>query len=684
MSNGNFVELVTRLTTQDFPIGDLVDASARLRSAGEEEHAALIYQLWIKCNPQHPLLYVALFNLSALLTDRNDLAGAKAALEQAISTAPDFHPAHINLGGLLERIGAVDAAVNQWSIITSQLASVTASAINYKATALKQIGRVLESNQKLGPAEIALREGLSLDPSQTDVAEHYLSLRMVQCYWPVVEPWEGVSRTDLMKGWSPLSLAAYADDPIFQLATAWQYNRNIGDPPGDIDYVWKKQPAREPGRRLRIGYLSSDLREHAIGFLMAEMFELHDRDKVEVFAYYCGVPAADGMNARIRAAVEHWIDLTGLNDPSAADRIAADGIDILVDVNGYTRFARSKVLAYRPAPIIVNWLGFPGTMASPYHHYIIADECIIPPEAELYYSEKVMRLPCYQPNDRKRIVAAERPTRQDAGLPEDAVVYCCFNSTHKITRFTLERWMRILAEVPNSVLWLMGCGDAVNERLQAFAAARGIAPDRLIFAPKLSNPQHLARYPLADLFLDTAPYGAHTTASDALWMGVPVITLTGRTFAARVCSSLVRSATLHDLVCASPDDYVEKAIALGRDPAALRALRDQLAANRDRCALFDMDRHTRSLESLYRQMWDEFERGELPQPDLANMEVYREVAIETNPEAQEMITIADYLGFYREKLARRHKFRPIPADRRLWTAETIKALKPAPAPIKLL
>lgn len=672
MSSEYFVSLVARLTEQPFPIANLIEAVNQLQASGEEEQAVLLYRLWLQFNTNDPLRFVVYFNLGTMLSGRGDLQGAKVAFEQAISIHPDFHPAYINLGNALERLGNVGEAVQQWSALVAKLEGVTGNTVNHKAMALKQIGRVLETNQQLAPAEAILRQGLSLDPNQLDVAQHFLALRMSQCEWPIVEPWEGVSRKALMKGFSPLSAAAYTDDPIYQLGVAAKYNLTIGDPPFGSGYLWQ-QVERRPSDRLRIGYLSSDLRHHAIGFLMSEFFELHDRKKVEAFAYYCGIQTEDNIKARIRGAVEHWVDITGMDDLAAARRIAADGIDILVDVNGYTRDARTKVLTFRPAPIIVNWLGFPGTMASPYHHYILADEWIIPEEAEIYYTEKVLRLPCYQPNDRKREIAQERPTRQEAGLPEDAVVYCCFNGSQKITRFTFDRWMSILEGVPNSVLWLLSTSEDVNQRLAEAATRRGIASERLVFAAKIANPYHLARYPLADLFLDTFPYGAHTTASDALWMGVPVLTFSGRGFASRVCGSLVRSANLPELICESPEDYVKKAIALGKNPNALRKLRDKLAKNRDSCVLFDMEGHVRSLEGLYSQMWQDFQQGALPKPDLTNLDVYHEIAIEEDHEAQEMLAIQDYNGFYQERLARRHKFRPVREDKRLWDAKAIKA-----------
>jgi hypothetical protein len=428
------------------------------------------------------------------------------------------------------------------------------------------------------------------------------------------------------------------------------------------------------GRRMRIGYVSSDLRDHAIGYLMAELFELHDKSQVEVFAYYCGIPSDSPLTKRTKAAVEHWIDIRDLSDDAAAARIAADGIDILVDVNGLTKDARTAVFARRPAPVQVNWLGFPGSMGTPYHHYIIADDWIIPKGSEHYYSEAVVRLPCYQSNDRKRIVAKDRPSRADAGLPDDAFVFCCFNGSQKITRFTFDRWVAILQRTPGSVLWLLESNKETQERLAAYAAERGVEQGRIVFAPKRYNPLHMARYPLADLFLDTSPYGAHTTASDALWMGVPVLTLSGRSFAARVCGSLVRAAGLPELICETPADYVERAVWLaGEGREELLGYRRSLEAGRDSCVLFDMDGLARHLEALYRTMGAEHQAGRTPQPDLRNLGVYLDIAVQDDHEAIEMQTIPDYDARFKAKLAVRHRTRPIPPDARLWTQADVAA-----------
>jgi predicted O-linked N-acetylglucosamine transferase (SPINDLY family) len=643
----------------------MTQAVQAARERGDLGAAAALYRRWIDENPGDPLLYAMLFNYSVTLSDMGDLAGTRQALEQAIALKPDFMPPYINLGRVYERLGQADMAVRQWSKVVAELGGVNEASILHKTTALNQMARLFESRTQDELAEKLLKESIEIDREQREPIQHLIALRQRQLKWPVIAPWGAIDRERLLSACSPLGLATLADDPMLQLAGAHMHNKkDVGRPKsGFVTSYWA---AQERPERLRVGYLSSDLRAHAVGYLMAEMFGLHDRGKVESFAYYCGPAGEDPLMARIRSTVDHWIPITDIDDAAAARRIADDGIHILVDVNGYTKDSRTKLVALKPAPVIVNWLGFPGSTGSPYHHYLIADDWIIPKEHEIYYSEKVLRLPCYQPNDRLRAVAAERPSRAEAGLPEAAMVYCCFNGVNKVTRFTFARWMTILQRVPDSVLWLLTSTQGNDQKLRDMAMAAGVAPERIVFAGKLPNPKHLARYPLADLCLDTAPYGAHTTASDILWMGVPFLTMSGRSFASRVGGSLVRAAGLPELVCRSAEEYVDRAVAMGRDRSIARRYRDKLAAERDRCTLFDTPQLVRCLEALYRQMWQEFQDGALPQPDLANLETYLEVAAMQDYDAVEIQGIADYKGWWRRNLAEYHAFRPIPKDGRLW------------------
>jgi len=681
MSDTTFETAIGRITSGGCAIIDLIQTADDFAARGRHDLAQQLYLVWIGLNPDHPQRFAANFNVSGLISASGDLAGARAQLEAALAMKPDFAPALINLGGVLERQGDIDAALECWRTLAAQPVTVSQANVGYHLAALKQLARVLTDEQRCAAAEAVLRQSAEVDPRQRDVIEQLVAMRLSQCVWPAVVTSEGLDRRTLVSSIHPLSMAAYADDPLLQLGSAAGYvDAATADRPVDPAADRRRAPIDLAGRRLRVGYVSSDLRDHAIGYLMAELFELHDRAEVEVFAYYCGIPSISPLTQRIQAAVEHWRDIRDLTDEAAARRIAADQVDILVDVNGHTRDARIGVFARRPAPIQVNWLGFPGTMGSSFHHYLIADPNIVPPQSERFYSERVVRLSCYQPNDRRRAVAEPRPTRAEAGLPDDAVVFCCFNAAHKITPFTFARWMEILKRTPGSVLWLLESSRDTQGHLLAHAAEAGVAPGRLIFAPKQPNAQHLARYALADLFLDTAPYGAHTTASDALWMGAPVLTFWGRSFAARVCGSLVGAAGLPDLVCQSPREFVETAVALGRDPPRLAALRARLEAGRATCDLFNMDRLTADLEALYRGMAKAYQAGDLPRPDLTNLEAYLEVGAGLDLDHREMADVDDYDRLWKTALAQRHLARPLTPDGRVWTAADIAALEGRPAP----
>jgi predicted O-linked N-acetylglucosamine transferase (SPINDLY family) len=651
---------------QHMSILDLIGQAEALRASGKQPKACELYQAWIAHHGDDPSLHAIWFNYAVSLADTNDVTGAVNALRHAILLKPDFYPPYINLGGLLERLGRADSAVATWSRLVGSLSAVTGDTVAWKLAALKQIGRVLEVSHVPAAAEAALAQCLEINADQPEAIQHYIAIRQGQCKWPTLANAGRITKQELIGAISPLSTACYTDDPIFQLANAARYNRrSVGSPPAPrtaLDGV--AIPPRSPDR-LRIGYVSSDFRNHAVGFAMTDVVETHDHDHFEIFAYYCGIRTRDDTQDRIRAAADHWIDLTDVDDTQAARQVRANGIDILVDLNGYTKDARTRMFALRPAPIAVNWFGFPHTMGSPYHHYIIADDIVIPHGSELYYSESVARVPCYQANDRRRVVAAT-PTRQEAGLPEVGFVFCCLNGMQKITESTFRRWLVILHEVPDSVLWLLGGTAETQQRLRRTAEQLGVAGHRLVFAEKRMNPEHLARFRLADLFLDSFPYGAHTTASDALWMGVPVVTLRGRSFAARVCASLVSAAGLPELVCDTPEHYIQLAIALGRDQERLARLRMRLVAGRDTCTLFDTSLLVCNLEARYRDMHDAFRRGMLPHPDLTNLDVYHEAGASLDPESLGQLDDPSYRDLYRDRLAEIDAVFPVQPDSRFW------------------
>ena len=648
-------------------IGTLFGLAETREAQGDIQGAVALYRNWVARNPAHPLLHAAYFNYGVALNKSGDRYGAMNALRAALSLKPDFMPSHINLGRLLEDDGQFDAAVTQWLTLVSQTGLIDGSSVKHKLVALQQIGRVLETFQQDEPAEDALRQSLEINENQPEVAQHWIALRQRQCKWPAVTPSEHVSLKALFTHISPLSLAVHSDDPMFQLARAFKYSKELTGPPRrPLCHATAAKERASLRQKLRIGYVSSDLREHAVGFAMADVLETHDRQAFEITAYYCGIDRPDGTKDRSQKSVDHWVDITRLPDEQAAQRIREDGIDILIDLNGYTKDARSRIFSYRPAPVTVNWFGFPGTMGSAHHHYIIADPIVVPEEDEIFYSEKVLRLACYQPNDRKRVVANEPLSREGAGLPADGFVYCCLNGCQKLTPEVFASWLTILRQVPDSVLWLLSGGAETDKRLRQLAANGGIAAERLIFAEKMPNPQHLARYQLADLFLDNSPYGAHTTASDAMWMGVPVLTYPGKTFASRVCASLVHAAGLGDLVCDSENSYVARAIALGKDRAPIETLKARLLSSRSSSRLFDTPALVRDLEELFRHMWTEAVEGRLPKPDHTNLNDYFDIGLDIAVNGKVPAARDELCKLYRDRLEAWNSAIRLPRDSRLW------------------
>ncbi len=365
--------------------------------------------------------------------------------------------------------------------------------------------------------------------------------------------------------------------------------------------------------RIRIAYLSADLHEHATAYLIAGLFEQHDKSKFETTAISFAPNQNSDMRRRIISAFEHFIDVENKSDQEIADLIRQREIDIAIDLMGFTQGARYNALARRPAPIQVNYLGYPGTMGADYIDYILADPTVIPEEHFSYYSESVVWLPeSYQVNDWRRHISEQGPSRRECALPDTAFVLCCFNSPYKILPDTFDIWMRLLRANENSVLWLIEGHAAACDNLRSEAEKRGVSAKRLIFASRMPLSDHLARHRHADLFLDTLPYNAHTTASDALWAGVPVLTCLGSTFAGRVGASLLKAIGLDELITHSPRDYETLALRLAHDRSYLVSLRDRLRRNRDTYPLFDTKRFARHLEAAYLTMWDRHQKGEAP------------------------------------------------------------------------
>jgi predicted O-linked N-acetylglucosamine transferase (SPINDLY family) len=377
--------------------------------------------------------------------------------------------------------------------------------------------------------------------------------------------------------------------------------------------LWRGQRYSHP--RIRVAYLSSDLREHPVAYLTAGLFERHDRKRFETIAISYKSDDAAAMQERLQVAFDRFVDARAMSDLEIAQLLRALEVDIAVDLNGFTEGFRPGVFARRPAPVQVNYLGFAGTLGQPYWDYIIADRFVIPDDARAHYAEHVVYLPeTFMVTDRDRKISAAVPSRRSVDLPEHGFVFCSFNNSFKITPDVFDVWMRVLNAIDGSVLWLSAANVSAPNNLRREAERRGVSGDRLIFAARTpSVAEHLARHQLADLFLDTLYYNAHATASDALWAGVPVLTCSGATFASRVAGSLLRAVGLPEFVTHSLADYEALALTLAREPTRLAAIKEKLAHNRETCPLFDTPGFTRHIEAAYITMWERAQRGEPPQ-----------------------------------------------------------------------
>jgi predicted O-linked N-acetylglucosamine transferase (SPINDLY family) len=352
--------------------------------------------------------------------------------------------------------------------------------------------------------------------------------------------------------------------------------------------------------RIRLAYLSADFHQHPTSQLMIELFERHDRSRFEVTAIAFGPDDNSAMRHRLVAAFDRFEDVRDLSDLEVAKLLRSREIDIAMDLNGHTHEARPGIFSHRPAPVQVNYLVYPGTTGAAFMDYVLADRIVLPMDQQPFFSEKILHLPdCYQAHDATRVVPPA-PTREEAGLPDSGFVFCCFNNSWKIAAPPFDIWMRLLQQIPGSVLWLLESPAADN--LRAEAKARGVDTGRLVFAPRLPPGQHLARHQLADLFLDTLPYNAHTTCSDALWAGLPVVTCYGNAFHGRVAASLLKAIDLPELVTTRPQDYEALALELAKNPALLKATREKLARNRTTTALFDSERFRKGIEAAYAAM----------------------------------------------------------------------------------
>jgi len=599
---------------------------------GRTDEALALLATVLTTKPDYP---EALYNCGNILAKLERYDEALARYDAALLLQPGDAEVHHNRGNALFKLGLYEEALAAFgNALACEPTHI--AALNSRGTVLKDLRRYDEALASYDSA-LALRhdhadtlynrgnllkEAKRFEESLASYAKAHAVTRdhpdkfgiidpaLATCDWARSDGLAEALRSDLATGQSsvtPFTLVGYCDDPALHLQCAKNF---IADRiPRRPQPLWSGTRYRH--ERIRIAYLSADFRGHATAFLIAELFERHDRTRFEVLGISFGADDGSEIRNRLVRSFDAFHDVRARSDREIATLLREIEVDIAIDLKGFTQDSRPEILAHRPAPIQVGYLGYPGTIGADFLDYVIADPVTLPFDQQPFYAEKIVQLPdCYQVNDSKRVIAAETPTREAVGLPEEGFVFCCFNNNYKIRRPVFDVWMRLLKGVPGSVLWLLRDNEAAERNLRNEAAARGNDPARLIFAGRAKLEDHLARHRLADLFLDTLPYNAHTTASDALWAGLPVVTCQGSAFAGRVGASLLNAIGLPELVTHNLSDYEALALRLAQDPALLRGIRDKLASNRTTHPLFDTDRFRRNIEAAYRRMWETWQSVE--------------------------------------------------------------------------
>ena len=569
-----------------------------LNELGRIEVSLLDFKNAIKLNPK----YTAAFNAEGnSLLDMKDINSAISSFKRALALDPNYADAWNNLGNAYSYGKNLDDALNCYKNAINIDPDFVDAWVNSASAwyELKEIEKAVTNYQT----------AVQMKADTPYLLGDYLHAKLQGCDWSnlaqsKLQLAEQISRK--LPVTEPFVTLGLVDDPVLHLQVAQIYIKTRF-PESDTLGPF---PSPEKSGPIRIGYYSADFRNHATSYLVAEMLEKHDKDTFEIYTFNLHPGKPDDTTARIASAVTQMIDLSGISDKSAAQLSRKLQIDIAIDLGGHTADSRTGIFAARCAPVQVSYLGFPGTLGAPYYDYVLVDRNVVPLDQSAHYSEQLAHLPhCYQVNDSKRKISDRIFSRSECGLPPQAFVFCCFNNGYKILPPTFDGWMRILHAVEGSVLWLLDHNELGTRNLKKEAQARGIDPSRLIFAPRMQLPDHLARHRLADLFIDTLPYNAHTTASDALWAGLPLLTCMGKSFAARVAGSLLMAMDLPELITHTQADFEAKAIEYARDPTALNTVKSKLLRNLATSPLFNAELFTLHLEQAYRIMYSRQQAG---------------------------------------------------------------------------
>jgi len=608
-----------------------------LQALGRMPEALESYRTVVAMDPGH---VQARFNLGSWLLDNQQFEEAFALLDPLAEQAPQVPEVHNNRGTALLRLGRYAEAASsfgraldlrpqyaealnnrgeaywqmrQWDLAMADVRQAVGLCPDQGATRFL-LGRILREMKRYDLALEQFYEARHLQAHNPLLACSIVAVKQHSCQWEDLGS-EVVQLEQALKAGTaevePFVALSLWDDPALHcMAARLQIKNHLRAASEALGPIGESRPAG----KIRVGYYSADFRNHPVAQLIVELFELHDRERFEWFGFYVGPDVQDPLRARVEAALDHFMDVRERSDQEIAQLSRDLGIDIAVDLMGFTQDSRLGCFAYRCAPVQVSYLGYPGTTGAGYMDYVVADRVVIPPEARDHFAEKVVYMPhSYQANDSHREISDRSFAREELGLPATGFVFCCFNNNFKILPPTFDGWMRILRAVEGSVLWLFEDNPLAAANLRRHAAARGVSADRLVFASRMPRDEHLARHRLADLFLDTLPYNAHTTASDALWAGLPVLTRMGASFASRVAASLLYAVGLPELVTSTQAAFEARAIALAHDPAQLAGLRERLRNQGPQSPLFDTPRFARDIESAFVTMQDRRQKGLPPE-----------------------------------------------------------------------
>jgi predicted O-linked N-acetylglucosamine transferase (SPINDLY family) len=586
-------------------LGSWINFGISLHQLKRYDEALSHYDQAIKLKPDYAAAYSNKGNTLKELVRYDE---ALSHYDQAIKLKPDYVEAYNNKGNTLQNLKRHDEAISYYDHAIKLKPDYVEAYLNK--------GNTLQDLKRYDEALSYYDHAIKLKPDYQYLLGKLLHVKMLMCNWKNFKTY--VTSLSLQINENKKSSPCF---PVLALIDSSSIQRKSSEILVNDNYPFNSSlgPIFKSGHRdkIKIGYYSSDFNEHPVAYLLAELLELHDKNQFELFGFYFGPTDSSAIHKRVSSSFNQFIDVGLKTDKDIALMSREMGIDIAINLNGFTALARPNIFSFRAAPIQVNYLGYPSTIGAEYMDYIIADRIIIPTESQKYYSEKVVYLPnSYQVNDRKNDIAnnifnKNMFTKKELNLPEKGFVFCCFNNSYKITPSTFDGWMRILKAVKGSVLWLLEDSPVATLNLLKEAEARGLNPDRLVFAKRMNLTEHLARHKVADLFLDTLPYNAHTTASDALWAGLPVLTCKGESFASRVAASLLNAIELPELITTTQEQYETTAIDLANNPEKLKAIKHKLESNRSTTALFDTPLYNKHIQAAYRQMYERYQ-ADLP------------------------------------------------------------------------